>query len=58
MIEASEDAREDSDEEIESESMDEEPGDVSFVLEYRQNEAMEELSSVFRFFNIDPIHDK
>ena len=49
---------EDSDDETDSESMDEEPGDVSFDLEYRQNEAMEKLSTVFRLFNIDPIHDK
>lgn len=51
-------APEDSDDETDSESMDEEPGDVSFDLEYRQNEAMEKLSTVFRLFNIDPIHDK
>ncbi|CAF1410775.1 unnamed protein product [Rotaria sordida] len=58
MNEGIEGEREDSDEETDSESMDEEPGDVSFELEYRQNEAMEKLPSVFRLFNIDPIHDK
>ena len=49
---------EDSDEVTDSELMDEEPGDVLFDLEYRQNEAMEKLSTVFRLFNLDPIHDK
>ena len=51
-------APEDTDEETDSESMDEEPGDVSFDLEYRQNEAMEKLSTVFHLLNVDPIHDK
>jgi hypothetical protein len=46
------------DEGADSQSMDEESDDVSFDLAYRQNEAMEKLSTVFRLFNIDPIHDK
>jgi hypothetical protein len=51
-------APEDSEEETDSQSMDEESGNVSFDLEYRQNEAMKKLSTVFGIFNIDPIHDK
>ena len=53
-----EDAPKDRDEETNSESMDEEPSDVSFDFEYRQNETMEKLFTVFRLFNIGPIHDK
>ena len=44
--------------ETDPESMDEELGDVSYDLEYQQNEAMEKLSTIFRFLNIDPVHDK
>ena len=40
------------------EDTDEEPGDVSFDLEYRQNEVMEKLSTVFRLLNVGPIHVK
>ena len=44
--------------ETDPESMDEELGDVSYDLEYQQNEAMEKLSTIFRLLNIDPVHDK
>jgi hypothetical protein len=41
-----------------SESMDEEPGNVSYELEYQKNKAAEKLSTIFGLFKIDPIHDK
>ncbi len=46
------------DEETNPEAMDEESGDITYDLEYRQNEAMKNLSSIFKFLDIDPIHDK
>lgn len=46
------------DEETDVQSMDEQPSDVSYDLQYYQNEAMEKLSTVFRLLSIDPIHDK
>ena len=49
---------EDNDEETDVESMDEEPGAVSYELEYHQNEAMEKLSTTFLLLNIYSIHDK
>ena len=49
---------EDNDEETDAESMDEESRDVSYQLEYLQNEAMEKLSTNFRLLNIGSIHDK
>lgn len=52
------DDQQDSDERSSSESIEEEPTDLSLDLEYRRNEAFEKLSSVFRMFNIDAIHDR
>ena len=47
-----------SDEETDPESMNEEPADMPYDLEYQQNEAMDKLRTIFQLFNIDPIHDK
>ncbi len=41
-----------------SESIDEESDNVSYELEYQKNKAVEQLSTIFGLFNIDPIHDK
>ncbi|CAF4583278.1 unnamed protein product, partial [Rotaria socialis] len=38
--------------------MDEESDDVSYDLEYHQNEAIEKLSTIFRLLNIKSIQDK
>ncbi|CAF3416741.1 unnamed protein product [Rotaria socialis] len=48
----------DNDEETDVESMHEESDEVSYDLEYHQNEAIEKLSTIFRLLNIKQIHDK
>ncbi|CAF4623453.1 unnamed protein product [Rotaria socialis] len=48
----------DNDKETDAEPMDEESDDVSYDLEYHQNEAIEKLSTIFRLLNIKPIQDK
>ena len=46
------------DETADHESIDEEIGYVSYELQYQKDKVMEQLSTIFKLLNIDPIHDK